>query len=359
MVKVYGNSDAEREFLRYLDSHMLEIRLKSLDDYQDFDRYPQKRKTDTTIIFDSEIESLKSEQTRLYNRNGSIWSDLKRINDQISYKERGIIKLWGELREKVKQELTSLKTEKNELESESESNKRKMTVLKSHIQDLYSRKKTTLFNIDRDIQKVGYLNSDSYFKNVRQGAFGERNVIAHIKELFKNDNNYHLINAFDINLLGKAINIDNHTLTETKLDHILLCPFGLFIFETKAWKNYSSESITKVISQLQKIRKSFREMFNEKINQDFVKIFLVCTERHIPLTNVEYFKSIRLEDLQKELNNDKEILSNDKITLILNTFLPHLKPDQISTTGKLTIKLKTMFVKTKRFIKDKVGMDKE
>lgn len=355
MVRIYGTSDSEREFLEYLNSFMLEIKLVSLDDYQNFQKYPEKRKNDILTTFDSQIENAKSNQTKCYNENGFILNDLKRINSQIFYKEKSVNKYWGELREKIKRELSSLKDEKRDLESEFESNNKKITNLKSEIQDLYSTKKTTLFNVDKDIPKIIAINNDQHFKNLRQGSFGERNVITHVQGLFKDNKNYHLINAFDINLLGKAINVDNHTLTETKLDHILLCPLGLFILETKAWKNYSKESVNKIINQLQKIKISFQDTFKDKINQDFIKIFLVCTEQYIPLKENEHFRSIKLADLKSELNKSKEILSNDEITLILNHFLPHLNSDHITTGGKMNIKLKTMFVKTKRFIKDKLN----
>ncbi|MCK5040605.1 MAG: NERD domain-containing protein [Candidatus Aenigmarchaeota archaeon] len=353
MVRVYGESDAEKEFLEYLNGNMLESKLTSLDDYQNFQRYPQKRKTGIIKTFDCMVETSKAEQTRCYNRNKSILKDLKIINSRIFYKEKGVNKYYGKLREKIEGELSLLIERKRGLESDFESNNIKITSLKSDIQTLYSTKKSTLYNIDQDIRKLSYLNNDNRFKKIRQGAFGERNVIFHILNVYEKDKRYHLINGFDINLLGKAINFHDHTLVENKIDHILLCPYGLYILETKAWKNYSNAGVEKIIKQLEKIRKVFQETFSEKINQKFVNIFLICTEKHILIDDNKHFKSIKLEDLQKEIENNKEVFSKDEITLILNTFLPYLTSNHITKVGKANIKIKALFVKTKKFIKSK------
>ena len=357
MVKNYGESDAEKEFLKYLNGNMLEIESDSLEDYQNFQRYPQKRKIDITKTFDYEIKKSKEEQTRDYHKNESILKDLKRINNQIFYKAKAVnnYKYNGELREKIRRELFSLRGSKRDLELDFESNKRKIISLKSEIQTSYSTKRSTLYNIDKDIRKLNDLNNDNRFKRYRQGAFGERKVISHILNIYEKDKRYHLINGFNLDLQGKAINIHDHTLEKNQIDHILVCPYGLFILETKAWKNYSDNMIEETIKQIERIEKVFQKIFSKKINQKFVNIFLVCTEKYIPIKEHKHFKSIKLENLQKEIENNKEIISKDEITLILNEFLPHLNSNHITKAGKTNIKIKALFSKTKKFIKSKLS----
>jgi hypothetical protein len=356
MVQLYGVSDAEKEFLRYLNAHMTEIKSDTLSKYQDFSNYPNEKKTNISKLLNLEIDELKAIKRSYYNENGLILNKLKRINGQISYKYRAVQKYYGHIRQNIKNEIYQLKNEKSELEHKFEKTKNKGYLLKTKIQDMKSFMNSTLKSIDTDINELNKLNKDKKFITLRKGAFGERNVISHIKLVYDNDNEFHLINGFDIKLLGKAINIDNHTLCENKIDHILICPHGLFILETKAWKNYTEEGKNQIIKQLKKIKKVFEKTFSKKIDLNFVNIFLICTEKFIPLEENNSFKSIHLKDLKNKINQKEIILSKDEITLILNTFLPHLNSNHVSNRDKFNIKLKTAFVKVKRYIKNKTNL---
>ena len=352
-MEMYGISDSEKEFLKYLNSQMKIIKLVSLEDYQDFQKYPEKRKTELEKDYDSQIQGAKDKDARAYNRNKTIFNDLKKIRGQIFYKEKSLRKYWGDVKERVKSEVLSLKRKLEKLENELDQNKTNMSYYKSEIKRLAVEKRSSILYANKDRINIERLNKDSNFTNLRKGAFGENNVIKHLKQCFKDTKDCYLINGFDLDVYGKAINIDNHTLKEAKLDHIILFSKGLFILETKAWKTYNQKSVDKVKSQLKKIRKVFDEIFSGKIDLGKMKLYLVCTEKFIPLDNSIDYSSLKLDELYETLSKSEEIFTKEDITMILSEFLPHLNEGHLSRMGQRKIKFKSFFVKTKRYVKGK------
>ena len=182
------------------------------------------------------------------------------------------------------------------------------------------------------------------------GAWGEKKVIKTIENFYKKESSYYLINAFDIDVVSKALEFDEKILVENKIDHLLLCPKGIFVLETKSWKNFTEKGIEKCINQLRKSQTVIEKIFDE----DFftkVKYAIVTTKSPMEIPEPTEYYSVHLKDLQRFIDGLDEVLSKDDIQLHLDRLLPHLNKEHITGSTKAVIKMKTNVVKGKRFIK--------
>ncbi|MEK6945509.1 MAG: nuclease-related domain-containing protein [Nanoarchaeota archaeon] len=347
MVRVYGKSDSELSFLSLLNSHMRENIFDSIEQYQEFERNHEQSKKILEIELDKEIKD-KIEQI---NENRNYIQQLKyKLNGyeiQIKKKLSAIGKCYGPLKQRLTSEFEGLKNSKNAVSDGIKSAEDDEITLKTEKDTLISGKKSRLYNFDRDVSKLHQLNKDKDFKNKRQGAIGENKVIWLIEKSFEKFSNYNLINKMNFDISGKGINIHNSSKTETQIDHILVCPKGVFFIETKYWTCEVNDIFKqKLLDQLDKIKMTIGDEFKDKIKEDFIEILLIGTEKRIDIQR-EDFISLRLDELKSYIDSKKNILSNSEIILILKEFIPYLN-DNHSTFPKRMIKIKSFFINSKK-----------
>jgi len=223
--------------------------------------------------------------------------------------------------------------------------------IQQNLKTCRQRKEKVIKNMDSDVKLVKRLQKDYSIRNMMKGIWGEREVIKHLEKALNDLDNTHLINSFNFDSIAEAININDRTITENRIDHVLVCPKGCFIIETKAWSTVTEKGIKKVQHQLKKTDIAFNRIFGEEIDGSKTEIVLVCTKKPIALPNESNFTSLKINELKDYILNTNNALSKDEITMILNTILPHLDEDHVSTPSKLFLKAKGLFVKSKRFLR--------
>ena len=352
MAKVYGRSDSEISFTKLLNSHMKQNNFNSVENYQIFERNPQESKKQLEEGYDNKIKEASDEVSYLTNKQKQLTYDLNGIMMSLQRKEVSLKKLYGPLKEKVWEEVDVLRRKERKLNSELENSKEEWIKKSAEKDDLVVDKKNALYNFDLDVKKLNELNYNTEFINIRKGAFGENNLINYIKGHFEKDNLFHLLNGITFDISGSGININDSNKSSNQIDHILICPKGVFFIETKFWRQDCTEDFyKKLLEQLEKIKRTIQYKFENKINKEFISILLVGTEKKINLDEYKDYTSLKLEELGDYIEKRLEIITKDEITLILNELSKYLNSEH--SFPKRTIKLKSFFIKTKRYIKGK------
>ena len=348
-VKVYGQSDAEHELIQFLEGNFQEIKISSLDEYQEFSRYHERFKKKIIDDCDVKIQNFYEEVNQLKKDKNKIENEIQSINSSISHKIKTSKKVYGKLKYEIQKEINDLKGKKDAVEEKLKVKNNRIFNTNEDFKTLIRRKKELSKNLDCDIEKLLELQEDIHFKNILKGAWGEKEVIESIKESFDGEKDYHLINAFNIDLLGKAINFNDKILTENKIDHVLLCPKGLYILETKAWNVVTEEAKKKVINQLNKSRKVFETLFDSKINE-YTNYVVVTTKKPIEV-NGSSCRSISLQKFTSFIKSSNHSLPKDDINLILENLLPYLTENHVRKFDKREIIIKANIAKGKKFVK--------
>jgi hypothetical protein len=348
-VKVYGRSDAENELIQFLEGNFQEIKISSLDEYQEFSRYPEQFRKKMIDDCDAKIQKSNKKLKELKLYNNKIENEIEDKKSSIYRKIKTRKMVYGQLKYKIQEEIKDLKEKKDELEEKLKVTNNRIFNTEEDLKTLITRKKELAKNLDFDIKKLLELQEDFHFKNILKGAWGEKEVIELIKESFDGEKNYHLINAFNIDLLGKAINFNDKILTENKIDHVLLCPKGLYILETKAWNVVTEEAKKEVENQLNKSRKVFETLFDSKINEN-TNYVVVTTKKPIEV-NGSSCRSVSLQEFTSFIKSSNHSLPKDDINLILEKLLPYLKENHVRKFDKGEIIIKANIAKGKKFVK--------
>lgn len=350
MVKIYGQSDAEKDFLKYVNDIFRRIRISDVYQYNDFKQYPHKYKNQILNNFDQIITPINSKISFFESQLSHLRKEERMINCELSRKMNIVKKYYGRLKDQINLEIEDLKNQKEFIA-------RKITDLQNQLIDLKyesyeqsKKKQQAICEIDQDIATLDNLNNDFELKNRLKGAWGEKKVIESIKTLFKKEKDYHLINAFDITVLGNPIAFDEKILVENKIDHLLVCPKGVFILETKSWSQFDSYGKEKCINQLKKSRTVLESFFDENLTK-FFQYVIVTTETKFDLTDVRDYYSVHLSDLKDFLERFDTVFSRDDITLTIDKLLPYLNESHLDTSSKTYIKMKTQIINGKRFVK--------
>ena len=348
-VKVYGQSDAEQELIQYLEGNFQEIHISSLDEFAEFSKYPERFRKKKIDDCDVKIQNCIKKGEELKKDQYEIENEIKSVNYGISRKIKTLKMVYGKLKDEIKDEISDLKIRKNQLEEDLRVTNNRIFNTEEDLKTLIQRKEEISQSLDCDIKRLSELQEDIQLKNILKGAWGEIEVIELIKESFNREKEYYLINALNISLLGKAITFNNKILTENKIDHILLCPKGLYIIETKAWNVVTEEAKHDVINQLNKSRNVFEAIFDSKINENTTYV-IVTTKKPIEV-NGSSCMSLSLQNFTDFVKSRDKSLFTDDIYLILEKLLPYLGEGHIGKFDKTGIIINAKIVKGKNFIK--------
>jgi cell division septum initiation protein DivIVA len=352
MVKIYGKSDAETEFLNSVNGCFKQIQIENVQHFNDFKDHPDKYKKQIIDDFDKKINDLEHEISEIKAEIKKASNDEKEINSQISRKIKTLHKLSypGPLKYKIEDEIEELKSEKEHALKFIDESESQIIDLQRKMDEEKTGKQKAVENIDKDIIKVRELIEEFEIRNMLNGAWGVIKVINAIKNSYTKESGYYLINAFDIDVVSKALDFEEKILVENKIDHLLLSPKGIFVLETKSWKNFTENGIYKCTNQLRKTQMVIEKIFDEEFFTN-TKYVIVTTKSSMQLPENTGFYSVHLKDLQRFIDGFDEVLSKDDIQLQLDRLLPHLNKDHIKGSTKAVIKMKTNVVKGKRFIK--------
>ena len=319
MVKVYGKCDSEKELLEVLKGKFKRIEIDSLENFNEFSNYPDKWKREIIEKDQEEINNVEDKIRKKESEKYSAKQEIPYLNNQISKKVNTIKKLRykGKLKDKIQNEIDSLKNEKRWFEDKLLDLNHEIESLKENKKTLHKRKSENYMNIENDIKRLYELKKDVSFLKKLKGAWGEKEVVAVIERSFKNESKYHLINAFDIDVMDRAISFKDKIQTKNKIDHILICPKGFFILETKAWKNYYDRGIQEINDQLEKSKQILYKVFDDEIKK-VLKFVAVSTTRQIELNSEYDFYSVKLENLKSFIDKQDDIIEGGDINIILD-----------------------------------------
>ena len=347
MVKIYGDiSDSEQDFFDAVNSRFKIIKINSIKEYSDFSKNPHKKKKEIIKEKKENIENKINEKRRTESRISELKNGLKKTNYGIYQTTKMVKKYYGRLKEEKQLELESLRDKKKEISDKIERKKQKLRDFDVEIKKLYKERYEAEKLLKEDIKTLYALKEDINIKKKLQGAYGERQVIKTIKNDFEKEKDYHLINAFNIDLLGKSVRYDEKIQTENKIDHILICPKGIFVIETKYWKTTNEKYNQDVINQVKRTKIILSKTFPKEKNFKFV-ILTVGKEIH---SNISSIKSIPLEDFKSFVLEKETSLKKEDIVSILCKFLPYLNSNQINRFSKTSLKFQKGIIKGKRFI---------
>lgn len=353
MARIYGISDSELSFISLLNSNLKEIKVKSFEEYQN---YKGNNKEERKIIeedYDNKIKAKFESITQKYNEIKQLEYELRKVEWSLRKKENIVGRYWGKVKNDIKNQISSLRNKRYNLNSEISELKNEVVGDQTKKDLLIKEKRETLSNFDKDIKTIFQLENNEEFRNKRQGAVGENKLIDYIDTTFQNENTFNLFNGLNFDIIGGAININNSTKTETQIDHVLVCPKGVYFIETKFWKIDGTEEFRrKLLEQLEKIKRTIIHVFNNKINEENVKVLLVGTERKIALGGSNFI-SLRLDELKDYLLNQKEALTKSEIILILNEFSKHLPKDKFHSFPRYKIGINSWFIKMRNKLKGK------
>lgn len=352
MARVYGVSDSECSFVSLVNSQLQQIQIDSLDEYNDYRKHYKDKKKDIIQNFDERIKEVNENIEFCYNQIRQDEYDLRKVERDLSSNRSFLIGKWGKLRKEIENKISNLINKRNSLISDISYLKNSSVKKQTEGNMLKKEKTEILYKFDADINKLYNLENNKQFRNKKQGAIGENQLIDYITLNFKNNNNFNLINGLNFDIIGGAININNSTKPETQIDHVLVCPKGVFFIETKSWNIYCTNDFKKnLFEQLNKIKRTFSYIFDGKIEDNITKFLLVGTEKKITLENKHEFVSLRLDELKDYLLSQKDILRKSDIILVLNKFSKYLPKERFSTFPRYKISLSSWFIDLKRKIK--------
>jgi hypothetical protein len=360
MVNAIGTSDSEKECLDTINDKFQIIEIKSLEDFNDFKKHPNERKEKLISEIDYDInkidDDIRESDPKIYDIKQEIYEVNRRITKKIDTK----IKLYSyRKKHEIQDEIDGLQNMKKRLEHDLRNLNSKLYSLQQNKNEDLTKKAEADRNIDSDIRKLSELENDRSFLNKLKGAWGEKEVIESTKKSFRDQKHFHLINAFDIDLMAEAFSFKNKIWVKNKIDHILLCPKGFFVIETKAWDDYYQTGIQEITDQLEKSKQVLEKIFgvDNKINKS-AKFVVISTKKYIELNPDCGFYSVKLENFKDFINKQDDVLTGGDITIILDKLSPYLNEDHLSKTSKTVIKLKSGLTKTGRFLRSRLKRQK-
>ncbi len=116
------------------------------------------------------------------------------------------------------------------------------------------------------------------------GAVGENAVVSELQKL---SDKFYLINDFSLNFTPPIFNKrENDRIYSIQIDHLLICPSGIFVLETKNWSAQSIENLD-LRSPVEQITRSSYALFvfmNSDKNQGLVRNH--WGRKKIPIRNI-------------------------------------------------------------------------
>jgi hypothetical protein len=168
------------------------------------------------------------------------------------------------------------------------------------------------------------------------GAYGELDVVNRLKAL---PNDSILINDFATSFFKPLYyRSDNSYIKTIQADHILVCPAGIFVIETKNWSEQSLNNLNlfSPIQQLKRTSFALYKIINEGIAMGQLKIGRHhWGERKLPLRNIvalskikpteefQYVKILLSNELVGYISYFKPIFSNQETEDIANYLLSY------------------------------------
>jgi hypothetical protein len=353
-VKVYGRSDAELEFLNQVCPRFKEIGILSFEQFNDFSKNPNKYYKEILDAADSEIESIKEEIRKAQVERKNAFDRNKELGFKMSKKINVIHHQWGTLKQKTQAEINDLKWRKNHNQSVIEDLGKKINQLYSDLDKKKDERTQKEENLRDDLDTLKEIKSEQKFLNLCKGAWGEQEVIKYVRDAFKDQDNFYLLNSFNLDVMNKAININDKIVVEDKIDHILICPRGFFALETKAWEGINDDELNRLINQLKRTKLVLNTIFKDLTEK--TEVILICTKKHLELPREVGFTSLMLNELGDYLSKKETIFNGDNITEVLNMILPYSSAEH--SLPKYSLKAKGLFIKVKRFVKGKIYKNK-
>jgi archaellum component FlaC len=352
VVKVYGRSDAELEFLKCIDGRFKVFKINSLDDFNKIAENKYKAVKDILDEFDDKIKKTYNKITDSKNEIGERRHKIKELNRKIYARYKALYGKYGPIRTEIKNQITDLKHRKNNNYKAITGLENGITHLYSDIETLKREKNETEINLRADCIEIEKIEKDTRFLKLFKGIWGEKEVIEYVKKTFENENNFFMINSFNLDVLNRAINVNEKTVVEDKIDHILICPKGFFALETKAWSDVNNEELKNVINQLKRTKTVLNAVFKDLAEK--TEVILICTKKHLELPKNTGFTSLMLNELGDYLYKKETVFNGDNITVteVLNMISPYCGDKPGWPTSLL--KLKVLFIKAKRFVKSKI-----
>jgi len=346
-LKVYGQCDAVKSLLGMLNPHFKRLKLEDFEEFRTFSSNPDafiKTHIDTIVAdlhdVKEHINSLLLDQKDINGRLNSLQPELKR-------KYGAVKKTYGPLKEKIQAEIDELHDDRNMLQDELAEVKNALSEAKQYEADAKNELASANKDYPKDIQTYSRLLKEKEVRFMLQGAWGEHKVSSRLAEHFGKKRDYHLINAFDIDLMGKGIQFKDHGLSESKFDHVLLCEKGLIVLETKAWKTVTETGRKNLLDQLAKAKR-VAELVFPNLKKDQLTVLLVTTELDLPLPEESGVESVRLDALTTSIEARMNTFTADDVRILMNDFLPHLGEDHIGFVDKVGVKLGGLFSKAKK-----------
>ncbi len=252
-------------------------------------------KLDSKLNIDSVLDYLKYPAIKL-----ELSLKKKELNDMILSKESRIKERSSDLRIKLTRYQDRLRQITENFQE----------IVEYNLRDMYSD-----LDIVNNLEKHGLL---SYYK----GAIGEDTVISIIDKNF--DEWYVLINNFNFSL-PEPVRYHDSWIRNSQLDHVLVCPKGVFAIETKSW---SDAYINKVFSDgdftpIQQIERNcyalYKLLNDHKISYSEIKVkaLLISTDKKIPTPQESYVTSITCTYLGKYLKQRPDKLNHKQINVII------------------------------------------
>jgi hypothetical protein len=162
------------------------------------------------------------------------------------------------------------------------------------------------------------------------GAIGENAVVRELKKL---SDQYYLINDFSLKFNPPIYNKrENDRIYSIQIDHLLVCPSGIFILETKNWSSKSVENID-LRSPVEQIKRASFALFvylnsNKKkglLSNHWgskkipIKNIIVMTNKS-PVNDFHHVKVLSLSELNHYIQYFEEIF-DDAETEVIFTYL--------------------------------------
>jgi hypothetical protein len=160
------------------------------------------------------------------------------------------------------------------------------------------------------------------------GAVGENLTV---KELEKLSNDYYLINDFSVEFNPPIYNKnENDRIFSIQIDHLLICKSGIFLLETKNWRNKSIENLAlrSPVKQITRTSYALFVLLNSESNINLVRHHWGSAK--IPIRNIivmtkvkpkEEFKHVKvltLNELNGYIKYFDKIFNNDEVEHIFN-----------------------------------------
>ncbi|MCF6132255.1 nuclease-related domain-containing protein [Flavobacterium wongokense] len=172
--------------------------------------------------------------------------------------------------------------------------------------------------------------------NMIYGAIGEQKVVKVLESL---PDDYILINDFRCSFQSPIYNRRNNDyIKSVQIDHVLICPSGIFIIETKNWSKNSLEKLY-LFSPVQQVRRTNYALYKivtdriKKSSWDFTKSH--WGDRKIPMRNIIAFTN---EKPTEEFELVK-ILGLRELLGYIKYFTPCLSPKEVQTIADFLLKM--------------------